>query len=103
MLRKEQAVTSRAFLVSRGRISDVIVEDEVVVALVTVKYDWRRKATYCILGLLDMTPERRLVSFETEVAKILLNCKKGDLVEMPNGSEAEIVKIEALPKICPNG
>lgn len=101
LLRKEQARYEQSLLGVQGTdFRDVVVEDEVVVgSQVTVKYViGGEKATYCILGLLDTIPERRLVSFETEVAKILLNCKKGDLVEMPNGSEAEIVKIEALPE-----
>jgi transcription elongation GreA/GreB family factor len=54
------------------------------------------ETTYAIVGMLDGNPDKNWLSFETPLAKSMLGHQVGDELTLPDGTEAEIVAIDAL-------
>lgn len=53
---------------------------------------------YHVLGLWDSVPERRILSYETPLGKVLISKAVGEVVETPQGPKATITAIRNLPK-----
>lgn len=63
---------------------------------VALAYDDGTEQTFHILGMLDTDTERRILSFQTPLAKALLDHKPGDHITLPDGKEATIREVKPL-------
>ena len=52
--------------------------------------------SYCILGVLDFEPEKKIISFNSPLGKILMGKEVKASVTMPNGKQAVITAIKPL-------
>lgn len=77
--------------------SDVTIERSVIPGCtVTIEVDGGEQETYHILGLWDSVPERRILSYDTPMGKVLLNQSVGDTITTPQSKTARIVSVEPL-------
>jgi transcription elongation GreA/GreB family factor len=77
--------------------SDIIVSDKIIVgSTVHLKHDNNKIEIYHILGAWDSVPEKKYISYETELGKILIGRKKGDTVNLPGGITCMIEKLSPL-------
>ena len=77
--------------------SDIIVSDKIIVgSTVHLKHDNNRIEIYHILGSWDSVPEKKYISYETELGKILIGRKVGDTVKLPGGITCIIEKLSPL-------
>ena len=77
--------------------SDVEVDDIVVPGTSVVLDVDGSPLTYHILGLWDSEPETGIISYDTDIAKVLISRKCGDEVELPQGQTAVISEVTELP------
>ncbi len=79
--------------------SDITVSDKVIVgSTVHLKYDDSKIDIYHILGAWDSVPEKKYISYETELGKILIGKKAGVSVILPGNVTCTIEKIFPLPE-----
>ncbi|MEN9361728.1 MAG: hypothetical protein RL095_3263 [Verrucomicrobiota bacterium] len=80
--------------------SEFPLKDRVVPGcVVTLKVN-DKNLVYTVLGLWDSDPEKLYISFDTPLGKTLMGRAVGDAIDLPDGSEATIAKLEALsPKL----
>ena len=78
--------------------SDIVVTDKVIVgSTVHLKIDDSQKTeVYHILGSWDSVPEKKYLSYETELGKLLINKKIGESVTLPGDKRCTIEKIIPL-------
>jgi transcription elongation GreA/GreB family factor len=78
--------------------ADIEVGDMVIAGTsVVLKLDSGTR-TYHILGLWDSDPEIDIISYDTEIAKVLITRNIGDSIELPgDGGKAVISEVRALP------
>lgn len=62
----------------------------------TVRYGDGRTETFHVLGLWDSLPEKRMISYDTPVGRLLLGARVGDSLTMPGG---DTVTLSALSPI----
>jgi transcription elongation GreA/GreB family factor len=72
------------------------VKDRVIPASKVTISKEGKKETFSVVGLLDGDPEKKWLSFETPLAKSMLGKQVGDTIEMPDGSESELLEIAPL-------
>lgn len=77
--------------------NDVRIADTVVPGA-AVDLDMEGKqVTYYLLGLWDSVPERRILSYDAPLGRMLIGNKVGDTVTTPSGELAEILAVRELP------
>ena len=77
--------------------TDFIVSDKVIVgSTVYLKHENGKIEIYHILGAWDSVPEKKYISYETELGKILIGRKEGDKVTLPGDITCVIDKISSL-------
>lgn len=82
--------------ISPTDFSEFKVKDRVIPASTVVINQDSKEYKYSIVGILDGNPDKQWLSFETPLAKSMLGKQVGDTIEMPDGSEAELLKIAPL-------
>jgi transcription elongation GreA/GreB family factor len=76
---------------------DVVAETTVVPGCTaTLRYADERREQFHVLGLWDSLPEKRHLSYDTPVGRILLGAKIGDTLEMPSGESVQLEAISPL-------
>ncbi len=78
--------------------SDIMVTDKVIVgSTVHLKIENKQKTEiYHILGAWDSVPEKKYISYEAELGKLLVNKKIGESVTLPGNRKCTIEKITPL-------
>ena len=74
--------------------SDIVAADKITVgSSVHLKYENDKVDVYHVLGAWDSVPEKKYISYETELGKILVGKKVGEAVTLPGGVMCTIEKI----------
>ena len=78
--------------------TEFTVKDRAIIGSV-VELDVAGKSeTYTILGMWDSDPEQNFISYETPLGELLLGHKPGDELVLPDGKDAKIKSVSALPQ-----
>lgn len=78
---------------------DVVVTNTVIPGCsVTLRYADDHTEQFHLLGLWDSIPEKRLVSYDTPLGRVLLTAQVGDTLELPAG---DTVRLEAVSPLSP--
>lgn len=63
---------------------------------VTLQYGDGRTETYHVLGLWDSIPEKRMVSYDTPMGRVLLGARAGDSVTLPSGDAVTLSSVTPI-------
>ncbi len=80
-------------------LRDVKLEGQAVIgSQVTLRRDSGEETTYLLLGVWDGDPDKNWLSCRTRLGSAVYGLSVNDTLSLPDGGNAEIVKIEPLPE-----